>query len=86
MASVYKHNALWDQLSTEVQLILQVRESERTSFSKEYSAPTITLADVKQKSQHVQFTWCNSIENFMRFHYYVRAAGYSGEPLLTVYQ
>ena len=38
-------------LSTEAQIVLQIRESERINFSKEYSEPTVTLTDSKQKSQ-----------------------------------
>ena len=44
-------NTMRCRLSTEVQLVVQIRESERISFSKECIVPTITLTGIKYKSQ-----------------------------------
>ena len=43
---MYKRNASQDQFSTEIQPALQIKESERISFSKEYSLPEITITDI----------------------------------------
>ena len=62
---VYKYYSFYDKgfqtLSLDLNLlvnshymechVLQIRESKITSFRKEYIVPTITLTDIKQKSQ-----------------------------------
>ena len=41
-------NVSRDRLSTDVQLVFKIRESERIGFSKEYSVPTTRLLILKK--------------------------------------